>query len=321
MRSWALSKMITKGLARTGEASKLSVLIYHRVHAHGFLVPTDITADQFAWQMALIRDYFNPVSLSEAIERLQVGALEPGSVCITFDDGYEDNLLVALPLLKQFDIPATFFIATDFIDGNLMWNDYVWESVRQTKNSALDLHQIGLTHYHFNSSLERRQVGNQIIQAIKYLPPTQRLQMAKHIAEIANCHHTQGLMMNSEQLAMLNRSGMHIGAHTQSHPILASLTQQAARVEIKASKDILERILGESVDLFAYPNGKPEQDYTARDVQLVREAGFKAAVSTQWGVNRKQTDVYQIRRFTPWDKTPGKFLLRLWKNLMHQERA
>jgi 2-methylisocitrate lyase-like PEP mutase family enzyme len=72
--------------------------------------------------------------------------------------------------------------------------------------------------------------------------------------------------------------------------------------------------LGRRIDLFAYPNGRPGRDYAPEHAKLVRELGFKAAVSTSWGAARSGHDLYQLPRFTPWDKTPLRFVLRLFRN-------
>jgi len=118
----------------------------------------------------------------------------------------------------------------------------------------------------------------------------------------------------------LREMGMQVGAHTVSHPILRTLPREEARREIEVSKQVLEGLLGANVDLFAYPNGKPGEDYGPESVELVREAGFKAAVSTQWGVSTQRTDVFQLRRFTPWDRQGWRFGFRLWRNVAHGAR-
>ena len=113
----------------------------------------------------------------------------------------------------------------------------------------------------------------------------------------------------------MRRQGMLIGAHTVSHPILAKLGRAEARQELRTSKSRLEALLGESVQLFAYPNGKPDDDYDIGTVGLVKEAGFEAAMSTAWGHADAGTDPYQVPRFTPWDRTRVRFALRMWGNL------
>ena len=113
----------------------------------------------------------------------------------------------------------------------------------------------------------------------------------------------------------MHQAGMQIGAHTKSHPILARLNDEQAREEIHGSKRFLEHLLGERVGLFAYPNGKPAEDYTPQSVEVVRSLGFDAAVNTQWGASGAEDDLYQIRRFTPWDKGKLRFGVRMLTNL------
>jgi peptidoglycan/xylan/chitin deacetylase (PgdA/CDA1 family) len=71
------------------------------------------------------------------------------------------------------------------------------------------------------------------------------------------------------------------------------------------------------VRFFAYPNGKPGADYTRRHVEMVRRMGFDAALTTCRGVNTRRTDPYQLLRFTPWDRSRGRFGLRMLSNFLH----
>ncbi len=72
--------------------------------------------------------------------------------------------------------------------------------------------------------------------------------------------------------------------------------------------------------LFAYPNGRPQQDYTAEHVAMVRDAGFAAAVSTARGAADRTTDPFQLPRFTPWRREPLGFDLLLARNLRQPAR-
>jgi peptidoglycan/xylan/chitin deacetylase (PgdA/CDA1 family) len=99
-----------------------------------------------------------------------------------------------------------------------------------------------------------------------------------------------------------------------THPILAQLDPELAAREIRDSKRRLEAITGSPVTTFAYPNGKPGRDYLREHVGMVRALGFEAAVSTAWGVAHAASDPHQLPRFTPWDRTPGRFVLRLFQN-------
>ena len=124
-------------------------------------------------------------------------------------------------------------------------------------------------------------------------------------------------MMRAEGVRRLAAAGMGIGAHTVTHPILAVVDDATARQEIRASRETLEAIVRQPVRLFAYPNGKPGPDYRRRDVDLVRSLGFDAAFSTAWGAARREDERFELPRFTPWDRTPARWALRLARNLSH----
>ena len=83
-------------------------------------------------------------------------------------------------------------------------------------------------------------------------------------------------LVNIAELRKLAESGMTIGAHTLSHPVLSLCSEEEARHEIRQSKNDLERALGRQVWAFAYPFGNPST-MGEREVALAREAGFMCA--------------------------------------------
>jgi hypothetical protein len=96
---------------------------------------------------------------------------------------------------------------------------------------------------------------------------------------------------------------------------LAKEDADCAYKEIKQSKDILEGIIDHPVDYFAYPNGKFGQDFYQEHIDMVRNIGFDAALTTDWGaLSEIENDRFKVKRFTPWDKTELKFSLRLAYN-------
>jgi peptidoglycan/xylan/chitin deacetylase (PgdA/CDA1 family) len=241
--------------------------------------------------------------------------LPPRAACITFDDGYADNAEVALPLLLQHGLPATFFIASGFLDGGRMWNDTVIEVVRRAPGPRIDASAQGLGVHPVATMGQRREAVGALIGQLKYLPMEERLVQVNRLAASTGLALPDNLMMSREQVRQLHRAGMGIGAHTVNHPILAALPAAAARAEIEAGKLAVEDIIGERVPLFAYPNGKPGSDYRAEHVAMVRELGFEGAVSTSWGASKHNDDLFQLPRFTPWDRRPLHFMLRLARNL------
>ena len=297
---------------------RLSILIFHRVlPAPDPLFPDEVDARRFDQLLALLKSCFNIVPLSEAVRGLKSGRLPARAACITFDDGYADNAEIALPLLQKHGVKATFFVATGFLDGGRMFNDSVIELVRRAPE-ALDLRALGLGELELASLGQRRAAIGQLLGALKYLPLAERGDKVEAMRALAGIVLPNDLMMRSSQVRQLRQAGMEIGGHTVRHPILARMSDADARAEIGGGKDALEGLLGEKISLFAYPNGRPGQDYQAAHTRIVRELGFEAAVVTSWGAARPGGDLFQLPRFTPWDRTPLRFMLRMLRNL-HQE--
>ena len=304
-------------LSPAGERGRLSILFYHRVRPMPDpIMHEDIDAVTFAWHMELLRSEFNVLPLGEACERLASGRLPTRAACVTFDDGYADNERTALPIFKRLGLPATFFVATGYSDGGIMFNDSVIEAVRRARTGTHDLSRLGLGSHELGDSASRRAAIDALIGQLKYRPLRERGAAVAQLAEALNVTLPTDLMMSSAQIRKLHDEGMEIGGHTVNHPILTVLDEPAARAEILDNKLRLEEITDAPVRLFAYPNGKPGQDYGPQHVQLVRAAGFAAAVSTVAGAADRGSDLFQLPRFTPWDRSPRRFGLRLLVNCM-----
>ena len=320
-----LTKPLISVLSPAGPDARLSVLIFHRVTAEADpLFPDDVDARRFDKICAWLKRWFHVLPLDEAVQRLRSKTLPARAAAITFDDGYRDNREVALPILQRHDLCATFFIATGFLDGGCMWNDIVIESVRRTSESVIDLRPLGipgLALLDVGDMQQKRAAIDVVLRSLKYLPLDQRLNAALRMTALLGIRVPMHNMMTSEQVRALRAAGMQIGAHTVLHPILAGLSDDAARAEMLQSKQRLEHILGERVTLFAYPNGRPEQDFTERSVEIAREIGFSAAVSTAKGVAHAGTDPLRIPRFTPWDRSRLRFGARLANNLWAARNA
>ncbi len=317
-----LLRTVGRLVSPPGPRGKLSVLIFHRVRAkYDPLAPRALVAEQFDRILGWVAGAFNVLSPDEAVSRLANGTLPARALAITFDDGYADNAEVALPILQRHGLTAGFFIATDFLDGGVMWNDAIGLALRHCPDDELDLTALGLGTHRLSNPQARREATVRILSEVKYRPPAERNELVAAIGDAARAEPQAGLMMRSDQVRALRAAGMVIGGHTCSHPILASLSRTEAEREIVDGKARLEEILGERIRLFAYPNGKTGTDYTAEHAELVRRAGFEAAFSTDWGVAGPDTDRFRLPRFTPWDNGRHAFMFRLLRNMVGREAA
>lgn len=303
-------------LAPRGTRSRLTVFIFHRVlPAPDALFPGEAWEGQFERQMQWVRTWFNVLPLPEAVQRMRRGSLPACAAAITFDDGYADNYTIALPILQRLQLPATVFVATGFLDGGCMWNDVIIEAIRSTTLPQLELARLGGRRLPVSTTEEKRAAIAWLLPQLKYLAQPQREDLSRYVAEIAGSATPRNLMMSKEEVRRMHVAGMSIGAHTVSHPILASIDDASARREIEESRAVVREITGEPASLFAYPNGKPIVDYQPRHVEMVRQAGFTAAFSTSAGSCSGRTDPFQLPRFTPWERSAGRWAYRLAVNL------
>ena len=308
-------RAVAAALSPGGANARLSILIFHRVlDRPDPMRPGEPNVDQFRRIVALVKEHFEVLDLADAIGQLRAGTLSPRALSITFDDGYLDNVDNALPVLQDANVSATFFISTGFLDGESMWNDLVIEAVRDHSEASLKLDVLGSESVELLDWTDKRKAAGCVLGRLKYLAPTIRQQSVLNLLDAMRAEARHGLMMTAEGVQRLAAAGMGIGAHTVTHPILASVSDAQAHEEIAASKRTLEEITGDDVRLFAYPNGKPGTDFHARHVSMVRELGFMSAVSTARGVGCATTDPYQLPRFTPWDEPDTRYVLRLLQN-------
>lgn len=293
----------------------LTILIFHRVlENQDPLFPGEMHARRFDELLGRLKQSWRVMHLPTSVAMLAAGTLPSRSLAITFDDGYADNADVAWPLLRKHDCPATIFISTGYLDGGRMWNDTLIEAVRHSRRGILELPWMS-EPLRMGKLTEKRQAIDSLIAQVKHRPFVEREQMCRDVAEACGATLPTDLMMTRQQLLGLRGSCIDFGAHTIRHPILASLPDAEAEREIRQGKAELEAVLGQAVQLFAYPNGKPSVDYLQKHVDMVRAAGFEAAVSTHWGACSRSSDPFQLPRFSPWDQDARKFEVRLLRNL------
>jgi len=303
---------------------RLLILIFHRVHGvPDALFPGEPDAARFDEILRTVGSTFRVLSLRAAAAAMRNRSLPPRALVITFDDGYADNAEVALPLLRRHGLTATFFVSTGFLDGaGCMWNDALIESVRATTVPELDLDDCGLGRHPLSGLADRQRSIDALLGHAKYLPIAARNAFVKTIQDrLMVPGDFPALMMTSTQVRTLHENGMEVGGHTVHHPILTSLGLDECTLEIQGGRERLQEIIDAPVDVFAYPNGKPRRDYDQTHVELVRQLGFTAAVSTAAGSAACGDDLYQLPRYTPWGRAPAAWAARLLQNRFRKVAA
>jgi peptidoglycan/xylan/chitin deacetylase (PgdA/CDA1 family) len=297
------------------------VLLYHRV--------IDLECDpqllavspkRFDEQMRLIAREFNPISLMALSDCIRRGSVPDRTVVVTFDDGYEDNLINAKPILEKHDIPATVFVASGAVGGE---REFYWDK----------LEDIFLTARVLPSELAIRigneeclwVLGNDVASYLQqswdvlcpqvhsphqsaYVALCDKLRPLSHDQQtvaIDRLCHWAGVdsgprpthrTMSTDQVRELVTGGLiEVGAHTIDHPILAALPIEEQRKQIGQSKADLQRMIGRPIHSFSYPYGT-RSSYTQATVNAVVEAEFTCACSNFPDRLARGVDPYQLPR-------------------------
>lgn len=295
----------------------LTTLIFHRVLPNiDPLRPGEPDAKRFDKLMSFVARHFTVLPLAEAARRLEDASLPHRACCITFDDGYSDNLTIALPILQRYRLPATVFVAVGYLDGGRMFNDQVIDAIALTTENLLDLREFDLGLYPLGSIADKLSAVTRILNRIKFSSPEFRDQQVDEIVRVAKCGPLPAdVMLTSQQTRVMSDQGIEIGGHTVAHTILTTVDDTRAMEEIMDGKSRLESIIGKPVTSFAYPNGKFGRDYSDHHVPLVKGAGFLRAVTTEPGVGVLGGDLFQLPRYTPWGNSEFRIAAQLVRNV------
>ncbi|MGD1120030.1 MAG: polysaccharide deacetylase family protein [Dehalococcoidales bacterium] len=301
------------------------ILVYHRVakpDCDPFLL--SVSPEHFREQMEYLTKNYRIVSLNELRQNIDNGKLNPKSLAVTFDDGYEDNFSNARPVLEQLNIPATIFVVSGRIGSNKeFWWDalermlltpdtlpdtleltiqdktYRWPTGGKSLNARWNVTQSPLN--------ERHRLFMELQHLLRLMDDTGRQEVLSGIEHWVAAALPQSKpvasFMSPVELKLLAGSGLiDIGAHTVTHPVLSAQPPEAQRREIIESKRQLEDIVERPVTAFAYPYGSRE-DIGKETIDLVREAGFGLACANFPGYVNRHTDPLLLPRWVVrnWD--------------------
>jgi peptidoglycan/xylan/chitin deacetylase (PgdA/CDA1 family) len=240
-----------KLLSPAGNRARLTILIFHRVlSAQDALFPSEMESARFDTVVSWLNQWFNLLPLEKAVDCLIDGALPERAASMTFDDGYADNVTNALPILNRHKVPATFFIATGYLNGGRMWNDTIIEAVRSTELRSVDARSLGAGQFPTATIAEKRSAIGELIRLVKYRSVEEREEIAAAIYEQCGVDLPNHLMMTDAGVQELHKSGMGIGAHTVDHPILRLCDEVETIRQINESREYLEALTGDDVRLF-----------------------------------------------------------------------
>ena len=244
-----------------------------------------------------------PCTTEEIVSHRQGEAdLPPKSFAVTFDDGFQNNLTTAAPILREFGIPATFFICSGFLDSpRQSWADSIEAATEVTKKSAVSLDFLGINQYPLKSDSDRIRFVTRVRKELKnrvHLDPqqVQRTILAELEVHEPPIHEEFDRKLDAEEVKKLNSDSLFgIGGHTHTHPILSRLSLEAQRRELDFSTEILSSIIETPLRYFAYPEGSASS-YDAISMQILEQSNYVAAFTTEDATVRKNAGLFEIPR-------------------------
>ena len=257
------------------------------------------SADSFRKYIEFFKAEFDVISLDDLEAIIADGRpVTDRLALITFDDGYRDNYSIALPILKNAGLTATFFITTGMVGrkGLSWWDEFAWH-VRKRAGETIELESWS-EPYTINGSDARQDIRN-VLNLVKSSPELvdhQLLELRDKYGNIDVTATEQDLFMNWEQLRALAEAGMSIGAHSHTHEQFSNLTAEQLKIELEISKSILEVQLGIEIRCLSYPVGAVSS-FNSTMFEAVRNKGYNLAFSFNAVINHKlQENRFQLGR-------------------------
>jgi peptidoglycan/xylan/chitin deacetylase (PgdA/CDA1 family) len=282
--------------ARLLTRNQPKILMYHRFSK--IKCGHEVTSATFEKQLKKIKRNFNPMTLADLSLHIQrTGRAPANAVVITVDDGYRDFYEVAYPLLKQYKVPATFFVTTGFVNGDVwLWPDQVaW--LLDNKITGVKTNLAGSD---FNLGLPAAELWWPIVGHFLNVSDAMRMEAMQNLAlacdvSLPTIVPEKYAAVNWLQLAEMQDNGIEIGGHTVNHPSLGLMDEESARQEILQSYADIVQHLGEHPRTFCYPNGQPS-DYSMAIKKMVQDSPYLAAVTAYSDKYNVELD-YAWRRF------------------------
>jgi peptidoglycan/xylan/chitin deacetylase (PgdA/CDA1 family) len=319
LRRFVFTCGLTKGALKLRAGSPI-ILMYHGVTVNGSgglnnYEGKHVPSSLFIKHLQFLKKFRNVIRLSDMVEGIRRGDDLYNTVALTFDDGYENNCTVAAAILSDFNMPATFFLATGYIGVNRwMWTDQLEHALDRTERNSMTISGLPGT-IPLKTLVEKAQALRRIKAYLKRQPGATG---ESHVSEI---EHVLGLdedepsgdyrFMSWKQVKDISNAGFEVGAHTVNHPILSRIARENATTEILASRERIRAEIDKCSDIFCYPNGKTG-DYTP-EITAFCQAHFRAALSTNRGPARS-TDLYELNRLgLSGDTTPSDLAWSLFR--------
>lgn len=255
--------------------------------------------DDFEKTIKYLSNRYKIVSLTEIFEIFRSGKKpDRKTIALTFDDGYKNNFEIALPILKKYNAPATFYlISKGLVNENfLVWPDIV-DLVKKTASNDISVNGVTFRFPTFVNEESKMELLN-------YLKTcgaeTEKLVLDLYsrfpqVKQKVLSHPELLMVINGEELRKyINEPLIEYGSHSHTHFNMEFLNDDVAKNELAQSKEIIEKIIDKKVISFAYPDGS----YTKEINKAAKELGYLNLVAVEYKFSENNSDPNVLSRFT-----------------------
>lgn len=295
-------------------AAKLSekglvVFLYHGIinkqtHPVRNYTKKHLLADVFYGQMKALSKCGLPLSMNEVLNHIETRTPFPArAFAITFDDGFENNLSVAAPILSDLNIPAMLYLTTSFIDSNAMsWIDKIEFAVQYAKNQKIRLFWDREKLFDVSDVSSRIDLLNKIRLFVKSQKNCDPYEFARKLCEILNIVEPQtsddpiDKKLTWAQVQDIQKSKfLSIGGHGHTHSILSFLSEEKLDFEITSSINMFKEKIGFSPIHYSYPEGL-NHCFSQLVIDKLKGVGVRCSPTAEPGVNTCDIDPFYIKR-------------------------
>ncbi len=310
----------SSGLPLVRHRGRVAILTYHRVVSDD-MVQTDhiqpgmyVRAQTFEAHIVYLQNHFVVLALDDLLERWRANQLDADKAycVITFDDGWQDNYQYAFPVLKQYGLPATIFLATDFIGTDRwFWPDQVMFLLEESKKlmprkqlsqametALMNISEIGeQSKQQFYSQMDSAGPidSDAVVEWCKRLSVEAAGRFVDDLSTVVGMElPKRRVVLNWDEVREMADNGISFGTHSCSHRILTQISSSEVEQELGSSWQAMLLRGVKPIPVFCYPNGNSNQQVET----LVGQNGYLAAVGCDKGLEgRKPDNVFNLKRF------------------------
>jgi peptidoglycan/xylan/chitin deacetylase (PgdA/CDA1 family) len=276
------------------------ILGYHRIsNDANDPFGLNVSPRNFSEQLEVLKALAKPTSVASLIKGRGTPGAITSRIALTFDDGYRDYLVEALPCMERFDIPSTVFVTTGAIGGEFWWDRLARLSGSESGVQAILGALEPKGHRRSNGGRNRTSARSPVECAYAELLQLDQSGIEKWLLEVEENApvepngQTENPVLSADEIADLAAHALvDVGCHTVTHPRLSLLDAKSQLAEMKDSKNFLEQVVHRNVEALSYPNGSRSPE----TVRIAERAGFRFACASHADVVWRGSKPYDLPR-------------------------